>query len=341
MDDLVNRDFATPRGWRHPHLQSIRSRVLPRRWRLSDVGSAHSLQIVMHDGSGDRLAAVRHQPRDPVAGLPLVVLIHGLGGSMESDYIRASARGLLRTGFAVVRVDLRGAGRSGDHSTGLYHAGRTADLRDVLRQIRQDAPHGIAVIGFSLGGNATLKLVGEPLGDLPVVAAVAVSAPLDLAAGVEHLHHMLFGWYERFVMSGLREDADRPGPASGFTAAEAAAVRKARTVLEFDDAITAPRNGWRDAAEYYAVNSSGQYLPRITVPTLVIHAIDDPMIPAGPYRAIDWQAIEEQGYVRRAITPHGGHVGFHQRGRAYPWYVPQAIGFLHGRSGSAEAGHPS
>jgi predicted alpha/beta-fold hydrolase len=341
MVDVVNRVFPTPVGWRHGHLQSVRSRVLPRKWDLADVSGAHLQQIVMHDGSGDRLAAARHEPAQPVAGLPLVVLVHGLGGSMESDYIRASARGLLRTGFRVVRVDLRGAGRSGDHSTGLYHAGRTADLRDLLRQVRDGAPDGIAVMGFSLGGNATLKLVGESLEDLPVVAAVAVSAPLDLGAGVEHLHHMLFGWYERFVMSGLREDADRPGPASGFTAAEAAAVRTARTVVEFDDAITAPRNGWRDAAEYYAVNSSGQYLPRISVPTLVIHAIDDPMIPAGPYRAIDWPAIEARGSVRRAITPHGGHVGFHQRGKVYPWYVPQAIGFLRSLADSATAGHHS
>ena len=333
MADIVNAAFPTPLGWRRGHLQSIRSRVLPRQWPLADVSHVQQVQITMHDGSGDRLAAHVHRPRKPMPGHPLVVLVHGLGGSMESDYIRASARGLLRTGFSVVRVDLRGAGRSGDHSAGLYHAGRTEDLRDLLRQVRDQAPGGIAVMGFSLGGNATLKLVGEPLADLPVVAAVAVSAPLDLATGVEHLHHMLFGMYERFVMNGLREDAERPGPAAGFTAAEAAAVRRARTVVEFDDAITAPRNGWRDAAEYYAVNSSGQYLARITVPTLVIHAIDDPMIPAGPYRAIDWEAIESQGWVRRAITPHGGHVGFHERGRAYPWYVPQAIRFFQATAG--------
>lgn len=330
MAEVVNRSFPTPVGWRHGHLQSIRSRVLPRPWPLDDVGSATDLLIDMHDGSGDRLAAWLHDPLHPVPGRPRVLLIHGLGGSAESAYIRASARGLLRTGFPVARVDLRGAGRSGDHSVGLYHAGRTADLRDVLRQIAPFAPDGIAVMGFSLGGNATIKLVGEPLQDLPVVGAVAVSAPMDLAVGAEHLHHMMFGVYERFVMSGLREDTARPGPSSGFTEAEVEAIRSARTVVEFDDAITAPRNGWRDAAEYYAVNSAAQYLARITVPTLVIHAIDDPMIPDGPYRAVDWEAIEAGGYVRRAITPHGGHVGFHQRGRAYPWFVAQAIGFLAG-----------
>jgi len=330
MSDLVNRSFPTPRGWGTGHLQSVRSRVLPRPWALDDVGSAEDLLITMHDGSGDRLSAVLHRPAEPVAGRPTVVLVHGLGGSADSDYIRASARGLLRTGFPVLRVDLRGAGRSGEHSVGLYHAGRTSDLRDVLRQIEDRVEAGIAVMGFSLGGNATLKLVGEPLEGLPVVAAVTVSAPLDLAVGSEHLHHMLFGMYERFVMNGLREDTSRPGPASGLTPEEAAAVKQARTVVEFDEAITAPRNGWRDAAEYYAVNSSAQYLPRIAVPTLVIHSVDDPMVPDGPYRAIDWDAIEADGRVRRAITPRGGHVGFHVRGRTYPWFVPEAIRFLAG-----------
>ena len=155
-----------------------------------------------------------------------------------------------------------------------------------------------------------------------------MSAPLDLSVGADHLHSMMFGFYERFVMNGLREDTARPGPASGLSPEEAEAIRNARTIAEFDDAITAPRNGWQDAAEYYAVNSSGQFLPRIRIPTLVIHAMDDPMVPSQPYRDIDWQAVESAGYVHRSITAHGGHVGFHERGRAYPWFVPQAVRFL-------------
>lgn len=329
MVDVINRGYPVPRAWRHGHLQSIRSRVLPRKWELDDVADTRRRLFEMPDGSGDRLVGDIHIPRAPVPSRPLVLLIHGLGGSGDSDYIRASARGLLRLGFPVARMNLRGAGASGEHSVGMYHAGRTDDLRAVLRDLADEGVgEGLAVMGFSLGGNATLKLLGEPLADLPVRAGVAVSAPLDLAVGAEHLHHMMFGWYERFVMSGLREDVNRPGPSSGLTDGERRAVLASRTVVEFDDAITAPRNGWRDAAEYYAVNSAAQYLPRIQTPTLVIHAIDDPMIPDGPYRAVDWAAIEEQGHVRRAITPHGGHVGFHQRGKAYPWFVGESARFL-------------
>jgi len=96
MADLVNRSFPLPRGWRRGHLQSIRSRVLPRPWRLDDVGDREDFLVDMHDGSGDRLAASLHRPVEPVAGRPLVLLVHGLGGSAESSYVLASARGFLR-----------------------------------------------------------------------------------------------------------------------------------------------------------------------------------------------------------------------------------------------------
>ncbi len=100
----------------------------------------------------------------------------------------------------------------------------------------------------------------------------------------------MFGLYEKFLVSKLKSDSAHSGLA--LTDVERAAIARVGTLTEFDDLITAKHNGWRDAAEYYAVNSSAQFLPRITVPTLVVHALDDPMIPAGPYRAIDWVQLE-------------------------------------------------
>jgi predicted alpha/beta-fold hydrolase len=181
-------------------------------------------------------------------------------------------------------------------------------------------------VGFSLGGNVTLKLLGEGVDDLQVRAAVAVSAPLDLAAGSEYLHHVAFGVYERAMVRGLRADVARF--AATMSAGEREAIAAARRIEEFDDAFTARQNGWRDAAEYYAVNSSAQYLPHIDVPTLLVHALDDPVVPSGPYRSIDWEGLERRGFVSRAITAHGGHVGFHQRGGRPPFYVEQVVRFL-------------
>lgn len=340
----MNRSFVPPRGWASPHLQTIRSRVLPRSYDLDALGTTRHGLVGLQDGTRDKVVVAVHHARgldrpapaaDRSAAPSLVTLVHGLGGSAESSYVVATTAGLLEAGYHVARVDLRGAGRSVDHSSDLYHAGRTEDLRDVLRVLARlpeagssEGATAIAVMGFSLGGNLTLKLLGEPMEGLPVVAGVAVSAPLDLAVGSEHLHHMAWGGYEKLLLRGLRRNAlSKP---YGLSAAEREDIRRVSRIVEFDDLITARRNGWRDAAEYYAVNSSGQFLPRIRVPTLVVHAIDDPMIPEGPYRAVDWEGLAERGGVRRAITPLGGHVGFHERSNPFPWYVGETLRFLAG-----------
>jgi hypothetical protein len=317
-------------------MQTLRSRVRPARAPTRDLASTRVLTVPMQDGTPDALRVAVHSPRPRPAAAPapsLVLLVHGLGGSAESAYMTATAAALLEAGIAAARLDLRGAGAHGTSTTQMYHAGRTADVRAVLAVLatvaeadtRGDGPT-LGLMGFSLGGNVTLKLLGEPLEGLPVVAGVSVSAPLDLAAGSEYLHHVAFGLYERAMLRGLRADAARFRP--DMSPDDAAAVAAARRIEQFDDAFTARRNGWRDAAEYYAVNSSAQYLPRITVPTLVMHALDDPVVPAGPYRSIDWAGLQGAGFVRRAVTAHGGHVGFHQRGGRPPWYAERAVTFL-------------
>jgi predicted alpha/beta-fold hydrolase len=335
-DPLVNASFEAPLGWRSAHLQTLRSRLRPSVAPTHALASTRTLRVPMDDGTPDALRVLVHTPRGTPADAPapqLVLLVHGLGGSADSTYMTATAAALLGAGIAAARLDLRGAGSYGTSSRQMYHAGRSSDVRAVLHALarsaearRRGGPPSLGIIGFSLGGNVTLKLLGEPLEGLPVVAGVAVSAPLDLAAGAEYLHHVAFGGYERAMLRGLRADVARFAP--DMHPRDAAAVAAARRIEQFDDAFTARRNGWRDAAEYYAVNSSAQYLPRISVPTLVMHALDDPVVPAGPYRSIDWDGLEAGGYVRRAVTAHGGHVGFHQRGTRVPWYAQRAVGFL-------------
>ncbi len=303
-------DFVPRRGWANPHLQTVRSRVRPQR---VDLPPAREVLVELPDGSGDRLVVQQHAG-DP--DRPQVLVIHGLGGTAESDYVRHTTAGLLAAGFAVVRVDLRGAGGSGEVSSYNYHAGRTEDVRAVIDALGRPS----AVVGFSLGANVAIKLLGEH--SPGVVAGVAVSAPLDLAVGAEHLHHMAGGLYERFLLRKLRAESLRP--AARYTPEERAAILAARTIVDFDNAITAPRNGWRDAAEYYRVNSGIRFLADVRDPLLVVHAEDDPMIPLGPYRSVDWAALPT---TRLLLTEHGGHVGFHGRSET-PWYVAVAVEFL-------------
>jgi uncharacterized protein len=325
-----------PLGLRSGHLQSVRNRLLPPQFDLDALATGRTFLVDTEDGTGDRLAVHLHTQPRPDRGL--VLIVHGLGGSSESVYIRASALALLRAGFSVARVDLRSAGASIATTRHTYHAGQTDDLRAVLRQLASgfegaaDVAAGtpLAVMGFSLGGAMTIKLLGEPYEGLPIVAGVAVSAPLDLVVGAEHLSTAAFGMYERAVLRGVRQDLFTPAPDGSprLTPTERAAVERVRSLPEFDDAITAPRHGFRDSQEYYTLNSAAPFLPRIAVPTLVMHALDDPMIPPGPYEAVDWESLGRAGHVERAITEHGGHVGFHQRGTAMPWYAGQAMRFL-------------
>lgn len=336
---IVNGDFRPSRGWQSGHLQTLRSRVVRRQYDLDAVGTQRAFAVAMNDGSGDRLIVQLHRSRTPrPAHSGLILLVHGLGGSAESSYVRACAYELLRVGYNVARVDLRGAGESAATCRLLYHAGRTQDLREVINALSAEPeaigdagqPARIAVMGFSLGGGMVLKLLGEPFGGPAPFAGIAVSAPLDLVAGSTYLRRSAFGVYEKFLVSGLKKQALQAAPDGSVrvSATEREAIRKARSLAEFDDALTAPRNGWKDSTEYYSVNSSNQFLDSIAVPTLVIHSLDDPMIAPHPYRATDWSGLAETGFVQRRITMHGGHVGFHEHDNHLPWFVGQAVEFL-------------
>ncbi len=210
MSGIINARFTPAPPWLTGNLQTVADRVHPRHHDLSAVSTEQRLVVGMDDGSGDALAVRIHRPRiGPRPDRPLVLVVHGLGGSIDSTYVRATTLGLLRAGYAVARVDLRGVGDSSEHCRMLYHGGRSGDLRSVLRALADEpGSQGVAIIGFSLGGNVTLKLLGEPLDGLPVRAGVAVSSPIDLSVGTVHLSRRMFGLYEKFLV----EPAQGPTP---------------------------------------------------------------------------------------------------------------------------------
>jgi predicted alpha/beta-fold hydrolase len=265
VSGIINAGFTPAPPWLTGTLQTVADRVRPRHHDLAGVSTEQRLVVGMDDGSGDALAVRIHRPRiGPRPDRPMVLVVHGLGGSIDSTYVRATALGLLRAGYAVARVDLRGVGDSSEHCRMLYHGGRSGDLRSVLRALADEpGVQGVAIVGFSLGGNVTLKLLGEPLEGLPVRGGVAVSSPIDLSVGTVHLSRRMFGLYEKFLVSRLKADSAHSGLA--LTDEEREAIAKVRTLTEFDDLITAKHNGWRDASEYYVVNSSadaGRARPR-------------------------------------------------------------------------------
>src|SRR5690606_16844416 len=217
---------------------------------------------------------------------------------------------LAAAGIQGVGLSFRSCSGEPNRAARLYHSGETGDIRFVLDHLAERLP-GVArgAIGFSLGGNALLKLLGEE-GDAArrwLETAVAVSVPYDLAAGAGHLERSAMGRFYTglFVRSLQRKLEAKRALLAGKV--DLARALRARTFREFDDAATAPLHGFADAAEYYRTSSSARYLEAIRIPTLLLHAEDDPFLPA---HALPREAIARSPHLVPVITPRGGHVGF-------------------------------
>lgn len=250
-----------------------------------------------------------------------LVLVHGLGGGEDSSYMLCAARAFLAQGYSVYRMNYRGVGPSAETSEGPYSAGLTSDLRAVLRRVGKHAPgSALFLMGFSLGGQLSLRMLGE--GDVPpgLAACVTVSAPLDLATSQQKLERRRNHFYSRYVVNNMRSDL------AGVRHPKVTVdPRTLASVWAFDQQIIAPAFGFQDAADYYKRVSCFPLLGRINTPTLAVHAADDPWIPVEDYRRASWPEAAPAGAV---ITSSGGHVGFHARGHSQPWHQRVAARFF-------------
>ncbi|MGA2214078.1 MAG: alpha/beta fold hydrolase [Bryobacteraceae bacterium] len=255
---------------------------------------------------------------EPAAHL---ILVHGLEGSSESGYARSLSQAALEAGCAAHRFNMRSCGGT-EHLSGpsLYHSGQTSDLLAVIQQIvRQQPPRDVPVFlaGFSLGGNVVLKLAGE-LGDSAaglIAGVMAISTPIDLAAGVRQLDRPSNFIYARRFITRLKERVrvkERLTP--GLF--DLAALRQVRNIYAFDELFTAHAFGFGSADNYYATQSANQFLDRIRVPTLIVQAKDDPFIPFASY---DHPAFVRNPHLRLLATEHGGHLGFISKNRPRFW----------------------
>lgn len=306
--------------WIGRDLQTLRNILHP---RPSDLPGEERLLLPV--SGGDRLSARLDRPsQDAHPPRPLVALVHGLTGSESSINIIATARRLNVEGWPVLRLNLRGAGPSAATSRGRYHAGRTEDLADALRALPPALLRsGLVLLGHSLGGNLVLKFLGEAAWDLPVLGGAVVSTPLDLSATCVQMMTPRNMIYHRYLLANMKSEALAPGAA--LTTAQVAVVSKARSVYEFDDLFIAPLFGYHGAEDYYRHNSSGAFVDKITLPTLVIHALDDPWIPPSCYETIDRRRAPT---VETALSARGGHIGFHGQGSRIPWHDRMVAAWL-------------
>ena len=228
----------------------------------------------------------------------------------------------------MIRLNLRGAGPSRATCRGFYYAGGSQDLRDAMAGLGDHVEaRRVVLIGYSLGGNMLIKYLAEidteAHGDPVPLAAVAISVPLDLALTARALMRPRNALYQRWLLNGLKKESTAHG--AELTADEKRAIEGARDIPEFDDRFTAPRNGFAGAAGYYEHCSAARFIARVRVPTLVIHARDDPWIPPAAYNGVDWTANPN---VTLVTTRRGGHVGFHGAGNRVPWHDRRAAAFI-------------
>jgi len=269
----------------------------------------------MADRTGDILLGMLDRPEEPMAGRPLVILVHGLTGCEDSVYILNSARHLLDLGYTVLRLNVRGAGPSRAYCGEHYHIGRTADFRRVLWQLPEELTRdGIVAIGYSAGGTLLLKYLGEEGSFSPLRAAATICSPIDLVRNARHMEKPRNWLYHNYILNGLR--AESLGGRARVSDEEREVIRLTRTVFDFDDRFIAPRHGFKSAEDYYGLCAPLNFMPEIRVPTMVLAACDDPWIPIEHYRAFNWV---DNPWLLPVMPSTGGHVGFHGQAGDRPW----------------------
>ena len=300
-----NPGFSPRRPWWGGDLQTLRNYALKVRDSLPGQGGDR-LIIPLDDGSGDHLVATLDRPAGS-RGRPLVMLVHGISGSETSCYMNVAAAFFLARGYPVLRLNLRGAGLSRPFCRNQYHAGCSSDLEAVIKGLDPELTrHGIMPIGFSLGGNILLKLLGTVGQHLPIAKAASVSAPIDLAQSSRSLMRWRNFAYHRFILARLKRQCTAAG--AELTKEERQAILSARSLWDLDERFTAPRNGYSGAREYYADNAAKAYFGGIKQPTMLIHAKDDPFVPVRPYLQERWGG---HASLQVLLPKSGGHLGFH------------------------------
>lgn len=300
-----------------PHLTTLWARFAPRP-RPSREAHAPPRVERWPTPDDDFIELVRVDAASAAA--PRLVLLHGLEGSARSHYVPGMLDEAARRGWGADLLLFRGCGAEPNRTARFYHSGETEDLGFVLTRIAREHPGApLLLAGVSLGGNVLLKWLGEQgLAERErrpshpalarVVAAAAVSVPYDLARAARHIDRGFARVYQwNFLRSLRRKAAAKLARFPG--AVDADAVRRARTIWAFDDALTAPLHGFRDAADYYARSSAIGWIAHIRVPTLLLSAWDDPFLPREVLGEVA-SIARENAALATEFPRRGGHVGF-------------------------------
>jgi len=314
------------------HLQTLAGNFLPRKLVLPEP---ERLQVEVEGpisgyGPSYVLCHCHWQPEEVRAKRLTLILVHGLEGSSNSQYMIGNTARALAAGFNVVRMNMRSCGGTDEICPTIYHSGRSGDVAAVFRKIVEEQKlEAIALVGYSMGGNLVLKYAGEVAGALPpqLKAVIGVSPLMDLAVSSAALHerqNRIYEWHflRNMIARVRRRMALYPAIYGG------AEVEKIHTMRLFDDHVVARYGGFADADDYYAKVASSHFAGRLSVPTLILHSIDDPFIRLLPSTRAVLMANPNVTYIE---TERGGHCAFLEaakNGYDGRWAERTLLGFL-------------
>jgi len=267
----------------------------------------------------------------------LVVITHGLEGHSRSAYCQGMAWAVQNAGWDVLVWNFRGCSGEPNRALRSYHSGATDELQIVLDHVFTTTEYeAVSLVGFSLGGNVTLKYIGDfgAAIDARICGGVGISVPCDLASSAKQLEHwqnrIYMARFMRSLRAKVREKAARfPG------ALDLEALDALRTFAEFDDRYTGPIHGFDGAEDYWAQSSCRRVLAKIAVPTLLISALDDPFLTA---QCFPYEAAKANPYFELETPKHGGHLGFVEFGdKPSYWSERRVVAFLKNNGGARSA----
>ena len=325
------RPFVPPRFLRSGHLQTIVGNLLPRTHSLPEPESRLiEVEPATSHGASFVLCHCHWQPAEVRSQRLTVIIVHGLEGSSSSRYVLGNSARALAAGCNVVRMNMRSCGAGEEFSPSINHAGRSEDVALVMAELaRTYLIHSFALVGYSMGGNLILKLAGERGTAAPpyLKAVVGVSPLMDLAASSVALHEPHNRLYAgRFLSELLRHFRHKIELYPGLYTADG--LDKIRTVRQFDERVVARYGGFTGADDYYYRVASSNWAQDIDVPTLILHALDDPFIRMTPETRAKLGANPR---VMLVETRHGGHCAFLslEPGDAGFWAERTLLDFLH------------
>ena len=321
---MTNKSFKPAAGLKNAHFQTL----FPALFRKQSQPEVMIENFEFDDG--DFVECYWHHKPSVGSDIPIVTLFHGLQGSFRSPYIRGIMHALHRAGFSSVLMHFRGCSGKENRLPRSYHSGDTRDAEAWIGHLKNDYPNTpLYAVGYSLGGNMLLKLLGEQGSASLLSAAVSISAPMQLDISAKRMERGFSKLYQHYLLRDLKASLRqkyRDHDMQSLIGLDQEEIKKIKNFHAFDEAYTAPIHGFDSADDYYQKSSAKQFLKTIATPTLIIQAIDDPFMTD--------KILPEEAELSSSVTievyPHGGHVGFVSGSLLNPryWLEERIVNYL-------------